>query len=148
MGVTTTGATFHQLAGCGSLSKKRARTALGDIVKAGAHVSMDQAAAYDGLFRELRAEHDVFDSKKDRAELSPINTLHSRTKRFMRRFNGIASKNLSRYLSWMFWLDGHAEDETLGVVVGDTYSVRRGEMTGEFLPPMDDLSRLTLTRKL
>lgn len=29
----------------------------------------------------------MFDSKKDRAELSPINKLHSRTKRFMRRFN-------------------------------------------------------------
>lgn len=148
MGTTSTGQNFHQLAGCGSLSKKRARLALGDVVKENSHINTDLASAYDGLFEQLGATHTAWDAKEDRGELSPINSIHSRTKRFMRRFNGVASKYLSRYLSWMFWLDESSEQDMLDTLNSDNYTVKRSKMTGSFLPPMDDLTRRTVTRVL
>lgn len=148
MGTTSTGESFYQLAGCGGLSKKRARLALSDIVKENAHIHTDGAAAYDGLFEQLGATHRCWDTKKERGRLSPVNSLHSKTKRFMRRFNGVATKYMPRYLAWMLWLDNSSEEDVLEAAIIDTYTVKRIKMTGEYLPPMDDLTRQTVTRML
>lgn len=149
MGTTSTGENCHQLAGCGALSKKRARLALGDLVKENAHINTDKASAYDGLFEKLGATHSSWDSPggQGRAfsyQLSPL-----RNKAFhARRFNGVASMNLSRYLSLIFWLDNSNEEDMLSSLESDHYTVKRSRMTGTYLPPMDDLSRQTVTRTL
>ena len=75
MGTTSTGENFHQLAGCGALSKKRARLALGDVVQENAHINTDKASAYDGLFEKLGATHSSWDSQEDKGELSHPSTL-------------------------------------------------------------------------
>lgn len=146
MGTTSTGEVFHRLAGCGTLSRHYARWALGDVVKPGAHIVTDKATAYRGLFDEFGASHTACDATTQRAELVHINTVHSKAKRFIRRFNGVATKYLSRYLAWMVWLDRHDEDDTLAAVHDGLYAVPRSAMTSHQLVPMDTLARLTVTQ--
>ncbi|QDZ42440.1 transposase [Corynebacterium sp. sy039] len=145
MGVTSTGNIFHQIAGYSSISKDTARLALGDIVKDGSTVITDKGSGYVSALKELGATHKAYDSKANRGELAPINALHSKTKRFMRRFSSVASKNLNRYLSWMEWVDSNAESETMDILHDSTYTVHRCSMNSEHIPPMDDLTRRTIT---
>lgn len=98
MGVTSTGAIFHQIAGYSSLSKDDARLVLSDIVPPGATIVTNKGADYATTLKELGTTHHAYDSRKGRKELAPINSLHSKTKRFMRKFSSVASKNLDRYL--------------------------------------------------
>ncbi|QDZ43060.1 IS1595 family transposase [Corynebacterium sp. sy039] len=145
MGVTSTGSIFHQIAGYSSISKNTARLALGDIVTSGCTVITDKGSGYVSALEELGATHRAYHSKDDRGKLAPINALHSKTKRFMRRFSSVASKNLHRYLSWMEWIDNNTERETLDILRQSTYTVHRCSMNSEHIPPMDDLTRRTIT---
>lgn len=145
MGVTSTGDVFHQIAGYNSISGDAARAVLGDIVKSGSTVITDKASGYVSALKELGATHKAYDSRFGRGDLGPINALHSKTKRFMRRFSSVASKNLSRYLSWMEWLDSNSEGETMDILRDSNYTVHRSSMRGEDIPPMDDLTRRTIT---
>jgi len=43
--------------------------------------------------------------KEDVYHIQHINAVHSNLKRWMRRFNGIATKYISNYLKWFKWLD-------------------------------------------
>lgn len=144
MGVTSTGAIFHQIAGYSSLSGDDARLVLGGIVQPGAIVVTDKGTGYIIPLKELGATHHAYDSRKGRKELAPINSLHSKTKRFMRRFSNVASKNLDRYLCWQEWLENNTERETMGIVRESHYSVHRSSMRGEDIPPMDGLTRRTV----
>lgn len=145
MGVTSTGAIFHQVAGYSSLSADDARLVLGDIVQPGATVVTDKGAGYVTPLKELGSTHHAYDSRKGRKELAPINSLHSKTKRFMRKFSNVASKNLDRYLCWQEWLENNTERETMEVVRDSHYSVHRSSMRGHDIPPMDGLTRRTIT---
>lgn len=144
MGVTSTGAIFHQIAGYSSLSKDDARLVLGDIVQPGATIVTDKGAGYVTALKELGATHHAYDSRKGRKELAPINSLHSKTKRFMRKFSNVASKNLDRYLCWQEWLENNTERETMGIVHDSHYTVHRSSMRGGDMPPMDGLTRRTI----
>lgn len=117
------------------------------MVKPGATITTDKAIVYTGVIEEMNATHTRYDSRDDRAVLSPINALRSKVKRFMGRFVGVASKNLSRYLSWMLWMDSRGESQTLEALTGGLYHVNRSQMTAEALPPMDTPTRLSVLRK-
>lgn len=139
------GAVFYQVAGYSSLSGDDARLVLGDIVQPGATIVTDKGAGYVTALKELGATHHAYDSRKGRKELAPINSLHSKTKRFMRKFSNVASKNLDRYLCWQEWLENNTERETMGIVHESHYTVHRSSMRGCDIPPMDGLTRRTIT---
>jgi len=46
-------------------------------------------------------------------QIQNVNAYHSRFKTWMRRFNGVATKYLPKYLGWHRWLDGNANALTL-----------------------------------
>lgn len=43
--------------------------------------------------------------KEDVYHIQHINAIHSNLKRWIRRFNGVATKYISNYLKWFKWLD-------------------------------------------
>ena len=148
MGVTNTGSVFYQIAGGGNMTINMARRALSSVVRNGSHIITDKASCYPRAVHDLGATHTAYHSKDERGELAQINALHSRTKRFLRLFGGVASKYLPRYLSWMLWLDSNAENETMNTVVEGTYTVTRSKMTGDKLPPLDHLTRQTVAHAI
>lgn len=42
--------------------------------------------------------------KEDIYHIQHVNSLHSNLKKWMRRFNGVASKYISNYMQWFKWL--------------------------------------------
>ena len=52
--------------------------------------------------------------KEDIYHIQHINSLHSNLKRWMSRFNGVATKYLSNYLKWNKWINTFStEKETV-----------------------------------
>lgn len=49
--------------------------------------------------------------KEDIYHIQHINSLHSNLKRWMSRFNGVATKYLSNYLKWHKWMDTFSSEK-------------------------------------
>ena len=64
------------------------------------HYELIQHRTYKGIFH-----------------IQNVNSYHSRLKRWVNRFNGVASKYLDNYLAWFKFLDAKAFEDTMGVLV-------------------------------
>jgi transposase-like protein len=107
-----TGRTIAQLACLGRISRKQTMAVLKDalddvtVLCTDAHRTWRSVANAEGLKHiELNA------SKKERVRglyhIQNANGFHSRLKRWLARFNGVASKFLDNYLVWFNFLDTH-----------------------------------------
>lgn len=74
------------------------------------HKSYMQFAINMGLEhkRIKRGKH-----KEDIYHIQHINAIHSNLKRWIRRFNGVATKYISNYLKWFKWLDTFSTDKDI-----------------------------------
>ena len=91
----------------------------------------DKHRSYLGFARDMKLKHYALRSKKfeDRSiHLQNINSLHSQVKRFMRPFNGVATKYLDHYLTYYKW-SGQDADETAAVLAQSTASVTCAHLT-------------------
>lgn len=49
--------------------------------------------------------------KEDLHHIQHINAIHSNLKRWIRKFNGVATKYISNYLKWFKWLNTFSTDK-------------------------------------
>lgn len=103
-GVNDVGEMFFDVACRGVMTNDVARNVLADKVGEGAIVSTDRHKSYPRVLRELNAVHNRYDSD-DHEPLEAVNNLHSGIKNFInRRFKGVSTKWLSRYLGYFKWM--------------------------------------------
>ena len=53
--------------------------------------------------------------KEDIYHIQHINSLHSNLKRWMSRFNGVATKYLSNYLKWNKWINTFSTEKLANI---------------------------------
>lgn len=93
-------------------------------------------------------EHVVRDSK----ELNMVNTLHSRLKAFIRRFNGVSNRRLQRYLDWFCWREQFRRSDKdhrkllYDQEITGIYSCTRAVVHLETWPYMPAFNRWTIGR--
>jgi transposase-like protein len=71
-------------------------------------ICTDSLSSYKTLSRTLNLKHKPIASGKHSNgmyNLSRINSLHSKFKTWIRRFNGVSTKFLPNYLKWFKWLE-------------------------------------------
>jgi len=76
---------------------------------AGTIIITDSLSSYESLSEKLKLRHKQIPTGKHMDggfSLSCVNSLHSRFKTWMRRFNGVSTKHLANYLVWFKWLEG------------------------------------------
>jgi len=78
----------------------------------------DSKSVFKKFVKENNIIHGVLNSskrervKKEIVHIQNVNSYHSKLKDWMKRFNGVATKNLENYLSWYRELDEFKEDLT------------------------------------
>jgi transposase-like protein len=114
--VDRTGRT-HALVACrGRLSRRQAEAVMGDLVKDVTTLCSDKHNAWEAFARSKGLDHVVLNAskgervKKSVCHIQNVNSFHRRWKRWMDRFNGVASKFLNNYLAWYRFLEAHKRE--------------------------------------
>lgn len=88
-------------------SKKLERLYKGHILE-GTTICTDSLSSYKTLSKKLKLNHKQIPTGRHsdgNYNLSNINSLHSKFKTWIRRFNGVSTKFLPNYLTWFKWLE-------------------------------------------
>ena len=89
---------------------------MGDLVKGVTTLCSDSHNAWEAFARSKRLNHVILNAskgervKKAVCHIQNVNSFHGRWKRWMDRFNGVASKFLNNYLAWYRFLDAHKRE--------------------------------------
>lgn len=91
------------------------RYVIADHLERGAVVVTDAAKNFRRTFRKMGLHHEpVNTAAKQRVRgpwhIQTVNGLHARFKRFMTRFNGVATKYLANYIEWFRTIEFHHEN--------------------------------------
>lgn len=98
-GVNELGDCFCDVCGRGSAGAGELSVELAARIPAGSAVVTDGHKSYGFAARGYRhAEVDAGDPSS--GDINMVNALHSRLKAFLRRFNGVSTRRLQRYLDW------------------------------------------------
>ncbi len=106
--------TLSSVLGKGRIVKKKLDKKIGTLLSKNNILCTDSWRAFSSYAKEKKVEHYRFKSDgkirviKGIYHIQNVNNYHSRLKRWMNRFNGVASKYLEHYLAWFRFL------ETLG----------------------------------
>lgn len=130
------------LAGRGRPGTAAIRAGLAPADVSGSEVSTDALAAYRGALAEAGAAvHNRYGSKvAGEDELGMVNALHERLRGFLRRFRGVATRRLQRYLWWFCWeeqarrSDAAREGMLRSHVANGRYSTPRRALEAEAQP--------------
>lgn len=114
-------ATFSRIIGQGRIVKKRLDQAIGTKLSSKNVLCTDAWRAFKSYAEEKGMGHYAFKSNsKNRVRglyhIQNVNSYHSRLKKWMERFNGVATKYLDHYLSWFRFLDGIKHRNNSGTV--------------------------------
>ncbi|MYH39349.1 MAG: IS1595 family transposase [Rhodospirillaceae bacterium] len=93
----------------GNLSKKYLDGDFANAISPDSVLVTDGHRAYNGFATKAGLTHErvgIRPHKGAAYHVQNINSLHSQLKRFMRRFNGVATKYLDNYLVFWQWRDG------------------------------------------
>ena len=107
---------------------KQVTGVLGAYIATDAVLVTDRHNAYLDLAKHLGLTHRRVESATERRgayHVQNVNSLHSNLKRFMRPFNGVATKYLDHYLAYYKW----KKLDALSAVAVPTASVTRDELT-------------------
>lgn len=86
---------------------------LHDRICEGTIVNTDCLSSYPRALSELNvAVHNRFVPASHQG-LNKVNALHSKVRRFLKRFNGVSTKWLCHYLAWMKWLSSFVKGKPL-----------------------------------
>lgn len=99
------GNSFCDVAGRGRLSTDELNALLGGTVCHIRTLCSDNDSGFSRFARRHDLDHEVLNQAKGERRrglyhLNHVNSYHSRLKRWMRRFNGVATKYLRNYLAW------------------------------------------------
>ena len=103
-GVNELGDCFCDVCGRGSEASGEAASVLWRRVPAGSAVATDGHKAYPFAAGPYR--HTAVDpGDPSTGDINMVNALHSRLKAFLRRFNGVSTRRLQRYLDWFRYVE-------------------------------------------
>lgn len=91
---------------CGRVSNRRLTEIYNGKVEKGSTICTDSNNAYKGFAKNMSADLIQIDRgqhMKGSYHINHINALHSKLKKWVRRFNGVATKYLENYLYWFHW---------------------------------------------
>ncbi|AQQ53220.1 IS1595 family transposase [Planococcus lenghuensis] len=102
--------TYSRIIGQGRIVKTRLDQAIGAKLSSTNVLCTDAWRAFKSYAKEKGMGHYAFKSdSKERVKglyhIQNVNSYHSRLKKWMERFNGVATKYLDHYLSWFRFLD-------------------------------------------
>lgn len=92
----------------GRITSKKLDQLYNGNVPEGTTICTDSYSSYKTLSRKLKLKHKQIPTGKHSDgifNLSSINSLHSRFKTWIRKFNGVSTKFLPNYLTWFKWLE-------------------------------------------
>lgn len=111
--------TYSRIVGKGRIVRTRLDEAVGSKLSASNVLCTDAWRAFMTYAKDKGLEHYRFKSDgKERVKgvyhIQNVNNYHGRLKRWIERFNGVATKYLDHYLSWFQFLDTvkHRNDDT------------------------------------
>lgn len=106
-GINEYGDVFAEVCCRGRETSEEARRALAGRVGAGTAVTTDMHASYPAAIAALGAASHVRVDPKDPStgDINMVNSMHSRIRGFMRRFNGVSTRRLQAYLDWFCWAE-------------------------------------------
>ncbi len=85
---------------------KHVEDVLGPHIASGSVLVTDRHNAYGGFARKAGLTHEVLSRSTDRRgsyHVQNVNSMHMGLKRFMRPFNGVATKYLDNYMTYYKW---------------------------------------------
>lgn len=91
----------------GRVTSKKLEKLYNGYITEGSTICTDSLSSYKTLSKKLNLKHKQIPGRHSDGifNLSSINSLHSRFKRWMERFNGVSTKFLPNYLAWLKWLE-------------------------------------------
>jgi transposase-like protein len=120
----------------GRVSSKKLNELYSGHVAEGSVATTDSLSGYKNLSKNLKLKHKPIPSGKHSNgvfNLARINSLHSKFKTWIRRFNGVSTKFLPNYLKWFKWLESVRDfrdegkiDKMWGASMGKLVDVRIG----------------------
>jgi transposase-like protein len=102
----------------GRIVKSQVNDLIGNHITSDNIFCTDSWRAYKTYAKEKNIEHYRFKSDgkirviKGLYHIENVNNYHSRLKKWMFRFNGVASKYLDNYLSWFRFLDSNGFEDS------------------------------------
>jgi transposase-like protein len=107
-GIDNNGSAIMEMACTGRITGEKLERLFDGYLNAGTIIITDSFGAYDSLATSLRLRHKSIPSGKHTDggfSLSCVNSLHSRFKNWIGRFNGVSTKYLNNYLVWFKFLE-------------------------------------------
>lgn len=106
-GVNEYGDEFAVLCCRGRESSKDVHAALEGLVSNDTEISTDMHKSYPRAMGALGAASHVTVDPNDRStgDINLVNSMHSRLRDFLRRFHGVATRRLQRYLDWFCYAE-------------------------------------------
>ena len=92
----------------GRITSKKLEKLYTGYISEGSTICTDSYSGYKTLARTLRLNRKQIPAGRHSDGLfglSNINSLHSKFKRWIRKFNGVSTKHLANYLVWFKWLE-------------------------------------------
>ena len=118
----------------GRITTRHVEAALGPHIAPDSMLVTDGHAAYPDFARRNGMTHHALDSRVSAdnrsIHLQNVNSLHSQVKRFMKPFNGVATKYLDNYMAFYRW----TKKDVTEAVTKPTASITYGELTALPMP--------------
>ena len=98
-------------AGKGRVKAEEIDTVIGEYIHPSALLCTDTATNYKKFAKIKGLQHETVNErqkqrvKKGIYHIHHVNNYHNRLKRWMERFQGVATKYLDNYLNWFRWLE-------------------------------------------
>ena len=104
---------FTKMAGRGRITANEIDQTLGECLDKEIVLCSDSATNYKSFAKKKGIPHEIINSnkgehvKKGVYHIQHVNAYHQRLKKWMERFNGVATKYLDNYLFWFRFLELH-----------------------------------------
>lgn len=102
---------FARKAGTGRVKAEEIDTVIGEYIHPSALLCTDTATNYKKFAKIKGLQHETINErqkqrvKKGIYHIQHVNNFHSRLKKWLERFQGVATKYLDNYLYWFRWLE-------------------------------------------
>ncbi len=112
--------TYSKVANLGRIRTERVREMVGGLMNHDNILCTDGFKGYMTFADSKDMDHyEIIEHKtyKGIFHIQNVNNYHMRLKKWIRPFNGVATKYLDNYLAWFKFLDAKAFDDTKGILV-------------------------------
>ncbi len=103
-------------------------------------VMTDGFRAYNQYFTETNIEHIILPATRDKKpavkgayHINNVNALHSRFRRFLEKYNGVATKYLGHYLGMFLWIENHRKENIADITCNEIIACGTQLRTKDFV---------------